>query len=97
MAHLTIWKLTNSLRKLQEAKDLVYEHLDAGHQPPKSSKNIEHTSNAYFKLYVSIATGKSSRTFTASLIQQCQVDTAENKSYDEFCFFDFVELIAVLR
>ncbi|KRZ41828.1 hypothetical protein T4C_4135 [Trichinella pseudospiralis] len=65
MAHLTIWKLTNSLRKLQEAKDLVYEHLDAGHQPPKSSKNIEHTSNAYFKLYVSIATGKSSRTFTA--------------------------------
>ncbi|KRZ03045.1 hypothetical protein T11_632 [Trichinella zimbabwensis] len=36
MANLTIWKLTDSLRKVQVARDLVYEQLDAGHQPQKN-------------------------------------------------------------
>ncbi|KRZ70481.1 PiggyBac transposable element-derived protein 3 [Trichinella papuae] len=38
MAHPTIWKLIDSLRKVQHARDLFYEQLVAGHQPPKKLK-----------------------------------------------------------
>ncbi|KRZ71949.1 hypothetical protein T10_12101 [Trichinella papuae] len=38
MAHPTIWKLIDSLRKVQHARDLFYEQLVAGHQSPKKLK-----------------------------------------------------------
>ncbi|KRX12783.1 hypothetical protein T07_9878, partial [Trichinella nelsoni] len=38
MAHATIWKLIESLRKVQHARDLFYEQLVAGHQPPQKLK-----------------------------------------------------------
>ncbi|KRZ15883.1 hypothetical protein T11_5706 [Trichinella zimbabwensis] len=38
MAHPTIWKLIDSLRKVQHARDLFYEQLVAGHRPPKKLK-----------------------------------------------------------
>ncbi|KRY76798.1 hypothetical protein T4A_9173 [Trichinella pseudospiralis] len=38
MAHLAIWKLIYSLRKVQHATDLFYEQLVANHQPLKQLK-----------------------------------------------------------
>ncbi|KAL1238622.1 Chaperone protein ClpB [Trichinella spiralis] len=40
MAHATIWKLIESLRKVQHAGDLFYEQLVAGHQPPQKLKKL---------------------------------------------------------
>ncbi|KRZ70572.1 hypothetical protein T10_10103 [Trichinella papuae] len=41
MAHLTIWKLIDSLRKVQHASDLFYELLVTGHQSPKKLKKYQ--------------------------------------------------------
>ncbi|KRZ19405.1 hypothetical protein T11_8895 [Trichinella zimbabwensis] len=50
MAHPTIWKLIDSLRKVQHARDLFYEQLVAGHQPPKKLKKYRDADNRIVRI-----------------------------------------------
>lgn len=38
MEHPTIWKFVDSLKKVQAARDVFYEHLVAGNEPPKKKR-----------------------------------------------------------
>ena len=38
--HPTIWKLIDGLRKVQKGRDVYYEQLLAGHQPPQKLKKV---------------------------------------------------------
>ena len=36
--HPTIWKFISGLKKVQKSRDLFYEHLIAGHPPPRKRR-----------------------------------------------------------
>lgn len=41
MDHPILWKFIDALKKVQRGRDMFYEHLLAGHEPPKKLKKYE--------------------------------------------------------
>lgn len=40
MSNPTIWKFIDELKKIQEERDIYYEYLVAGNQPPPTKKKF---------------------------------------------------------